>query len=89
MFRKLIDRIEETVSCNFERTNAGDIQRSSFTVGMVEGYIDVIRIMGHKAKSRSYNEGNGCERILYIEIDGVDLVKGGRIDSNGYSKLCF
>ncbi len=86
MFRKLIEGIKENVERNHNFANDGDVRCYAFTAGTVKGYTDVIRSMGYKVK-RSARNDNGCDRIKYIEIDGVALVRDSKIDYNGYNEL--
>ena len=46
MFKSLIYKIEETASLNNQNADKVDVQRSSFTAGMVRAYVDVIKSMG-------------------------------------------
>ncbi len=87
MFRDLIERIRKTAKLNLEYANREYVQYSFFTVGKIEGYIDVLQSMGHKAGIVPDIDDNGCERIRYIEIDGVILVRKNAIDYDGYSAL--
>lgn len=54
MFKSLINRIEETVSLNFQNADQADVQRSSFTAGMVKAFTDVLRGMGHEVETGSW-----------------------------------
>lgn len=86
MFNLLIRSIVKTASSNFENADKFDVQRSSFTAGMLQGYLDVIRSMGHDVESGSWDD-NGCDRISYLEIDGVVLIKNSKLDIDGYVEL--
>ena len=86
MFKSLIYRIEETVSLNFQNADRADVQRSSFTAGMIRGYLDILMSMGHNVQSGSWND-NGCDRIGYMEIDGLVLVKNSKLNLDVYTKL--
>lgn len=86
MYKNLIKRIEETVSLNLEHANKADVQRSSFTAGMVKAYTEILQGMGHNVGSGSWDD-NGCDRIGYIKIDGVILVKNSKINLDGYAEL--
>ena len=86
MFKSLIARIEETVDLNLKNADAADVQRSSFTAGMVRGYLDVLRSLGHDVESGNWDD-NGCDRIGFIKIGGVVLVKNSKIDFDGYGEL--
>ncbi len=86
MFRKLIEGIKKYVEHNHNFANAGDVRSCAFTVGVVEGYADVIQSMGHKVNRYTRND-NDCDRIKCIEIDGVALVKDSKIDYDGYAEL--
>lgn len=57
-----------------------------YTAGMLQGYLDVIRSMGHDVESGSWDD-NGCDRISYLEIDGVVLIKNSKLDIDGYVEL--
>ena len=86
MFNLLIHRIEKAASLNFENADKFDVQRSSFTAGMLRGYLDVIMSMGHDVESGSWDD-NGCDRIGYIKIDGVILFKNSKLDIDVYAEL--
>lgn len=86
MFKSLIYKIEETASLNNQNADKLDVQRSSFTAGMVRAYVDVIKSLGHDVESGSWDD-KGCDRISYLKIDGVILMRNSKIDINGYSEL--
>ena len=86
MYKDLINRIERAVSFNFEDANAADVQRSSFTAGMVKAYTDILRDLGHEVETGDWDD-NGCDRVGYIKIDGVVLVKNSKINFDGYDEL--
>ncbi len=86
MVRKLIEGIKKYVEHNHNFANDGDVRGCAFTVGVVKGYTDVIRSMGHKIKCSTRNDSD-CDRIKCIEIDGVALVKDSKIDYDSYNEL--
>lgn len=86
MYKNLINRIEETVSLNLENADKADVQRSSFTAGMVRAFTEVLRGLGHEVETGTWDD-NGYDRIGYIKIDGVVLVKNSKIDFDGYGEL--
>ncbi len=86
MYKNLINRIEEIVNLNLENANKADVQRSSFTAGVVWAFTEVLRGMGHEVETGSWDD-NGCDRIGFMKIDGVVLVKNSRINFDGYSEL--
>lgn len=86
MFKSLIYRIEETMSLNNQNADKLDVQRSSFTAGMIRAYLDVVRSMGHDVDSGSWDD-NGCDRFSYLKIDGVVMVKNSKIDTKVYAEL--
>ncbi len=86
MFRKLIEGIKKYVEHNHNFANAGDVRSCAFTVGVVEGYADVIQSMGHKVNRYTRND-NGGDRISDLKIDDVALVKDSAIDYDGYNAL--
>lgn len=86
MFKSLINRIEETVSLNFQNADQADVQRSSFTAGMVKAFTDVLRGMGHEVETGSWDD-NSCDRIGFVKIDGVCLARNSKINFDGYSEL--
>lgn len=86
MFKKLIFRIEQTVSLNSQNADKADVQRSSFTAGMIRAFLEVVRSMGHDVDSGSWDD-NGCDRFSYLKIDGVVMVKDGKLDIDGYTTL--
>lgn len=86
MFKSLIFKIEETVSLNNQNADRLDVQRSSFTAGMIRAYLDVVRSMGHDVDSGSWDD-NGCDRFSYLKIDGVVMVRNSKIDTKAYAEL--
>ncbi len=86
MFRKLIKSIKRTANFNRKSANNGNVQRSSYTAGMVYGYIDVLRSLGHEAYG-IIRGSNDYDRISYLKIDGVVLVQNGKINRDGYAEL--
>ena len=86
MFKSLIFKIEETVSLNNQNADKLDVQRSSFTAGMIRAYLDVVRSMGHDVDSGSWDD-KGCDRFSYLKIDGVVMVKISKIEIKGYTEL--
>lgn len=86
MYKELIHSIQDAVFFNLENADEVDVQRSSFTAGMVKAFAEVLQSMGHKVDVGSWND-NGCNRIGFIEIDGVVLVKNSKINFDGYSEL--
>ncbi len=92
MFKDLIKQININVAFNITDADNGDIRESGFSAGVVCGFAEVIRGMGHKVEFESRDdddcaEDGGCERIWRIEIDGIALVRDGEIDRDGYEKL--
>ncbi len=55
--------------------------------GMIEGYLDVLKSMGHKVGMLPSIDDNSCERIRYMEIDGIVIVRENKIDYDGYAEL--
>lgn len=86
MFNNLIKTIERTISFNLDRADAGDIECSNYTAGMLRAYLDVIMEFGHDVVSGTWDD-KGCNRIGYVEIDGIVLVKKSRLDYKAYAKL--
>lgn len=86
MYKNLIYRIEQTVSLNLENADKADVQRSSFTAGMLRAFTEVLRGMGHDVESGTWDD-NGCDRIGFMKIDGVVLVKNSKLDIDGYTEL--
>ncbi len=86
MFRKLIEGIKKYVEHNHNFANAGDVRGCAFAVGVVKGYTDVIRSMGHKVNRNTRND-NGSDRISDLKIDDVVLVQDGEISLEGYKEL--
>lgn len=86
MYKELIRSIQGTVSFNLDNADKADVQRSSFTAGMVKAFTDVLRDLGHEVETGTWDD-NGCDRIGYIKIDGVVLVKNSKIDFDGYGEL--
>lgn len=89
MYRELIRSIQGAVAFNLDNADKADVQRSYFTAGMVRAYLDVLRSLGHNVEYGSWDD-NGCDRIGFIKIDGVILVKNSKIDfEGGYTELLF
>lgn len=86
MYKELIRSIQGAVAFNLDNADKADVQRSSFTAGMVRGYLDVLRSLGHEVESGNWDD-NGCDRVGYLKIDGVVLVKNSKIDFEGYTEL--
>ncbi len=87
MFKDLIERIERVVKLNLKHTDKGNARSSLLAFGMIEGYLDVLKSMGHKAGMLPSIDDNGCERIRYMEIDGIAFVREYEIDYDGYNEL--
>ncbi len=86
MFREIIKRIKKTMKINQKAVDGGNVKDSSFAAGMVRGYVDVLQSMGHEVIFSLWNDG-GCDGISYMEIDGVILICGSKIDHDSYKKL--
>ncbi len=87
MFKDLIVRIEEAVKLNLEYAAKGNVQGSHYTYGVVNGYIDVLESIGHKVLIIHSVDSNSCERIQYMKIDGLALVRESEINYGNYNKL--
>ena len=85
MYKELIRNIQGAVAFNLENTDKGDVERSFYTAGMVKAYTDVLRGLGHEVEIGTWDD-NGCDRIGFIKIDGVVLVKNSKIDFDGYGE---
>ena len=86
MYKELIRNIQGAVAFNLENTDKGDVERSFYTAGMVKAYTDVLRGLGHEVDIGTWDD-SGCDRIGFIKIDGVVLVKNSKIDFDGYGEL--
>lgn len=86
MYKHLIDEIQGTIAFNLENADRGDVERSYYTAGMAKAYTDVLRGLGHEVEIGTWDD-NGCDRIGFIKIDGVVLVKKSKIDFDGYGEL--
>lgn len=86
MYKELIRSIQGAVAFNLDNADNADVQRSSFTSGMVKAFTDVLRGLGHEVETGSWND-NGCDRIGYVKIDGVFLVRNSKIDFDAYSEI--
>ena len=53
---------------------------------MVKAYTDILRDLGHEVETGDWDD-NGCDRVGYIKIDGVVLVKNSKINFDGYDEL--
>ena len=58
MYKNLIYRIEQTVCLNLENADKADVQRSSFTAGMLRAFTEVLRGMDSKS-TNIHNKGTG------------------------------
>ncbi len=67
LFRKLIKSIGKAVEFNHKSANYGKAECSSYAIGKLEGYIEVLRNVGHKIRKR-YSFDGGCWRIWSIEV---------------------
>lgn len=86
MYKELIRSIQDAVAFNLDNADKADVQRSSFTVGQVKAFTDVLRGMGHEVETGSWDD-NGCDRIGFVKINGVFLVRNSKIDFDAYSEL--
>lgn len=86
MYKELIRSIQGAVAFNLENADRSDVERSNYTSGMAKAYTDVLRGLGHKVEIGTWDD-NGCNRIGFIQIDGVALVKNSKIDFDGYGEL--
>lgn len=86
MYKELIRSIENAVSLNLDNADKGDVQRSSFTAGMVKAYTDVLRGMGHEVETGSWDD-SGCDRVGFIKVDGVFLVRNSKINFDNFAEL--
>ncbi len=86
MFRKLIKRIKEITEFNHESADNGKTESSSYAVGKLDGYTEVLQSMGHKVMN-CYLPDDGCVRIWRVIIDGVTLVQENEIDPDSYAEL--
>ena len=86
MYKELIRSIQGAVAFNLDNADKADVQRSYFTAGMVKAFTEVLRGLGHKVETGTWDD-NGCDRIGYIKINGVILVKNSKIDFDGYGEL--
>lgn len=86
MYKELIRSIQGAVAFNLDNADKGDVQRSYFTAGKVKAFTEVLRGLGHEVETGTWDD-NGCDRIGYIKIDGVVLVKNSKIDFDSYGEL--
>lgn len=86
MYNELIRNIQGAVAFNLENADKADVQRSSFTAGMVKAYADVLRSLGHTVETGSWDD-NGCNRIGYVKINDMYLVRYSKINFDVYGKL--
>ena len=86
MYKELIRSIQGAVAFNLENADRGDVERSNYTAGMTKAYTDVLRGFGHEVEIGTWDD-SGCNRIGFIQIDGVTLVKNSKIDFDGYGEL--
>lgn len=86
MYKELIRSIQGAVAFNLENADKADVQRSSFTAGMVKAFTDVLRGLGHEVETGSWDD-TGCDRIGFVKIDGVFLVRNSKINFDAYSEL--
>ena len=86
MYKELIRSIQGAVAFNLDNADKADVQRSSFTAGQVGAFTAVLRSLGHEVETGSWDD-NGCDRIGYVKIDGVFLVRNSKINFDAYSEL--
>ncbi len=86
MYKELIRSIQGAVAFNLDNADKADVQRSYYTAGMVKAFTEVLRGLGHEVETGTWDD-NGCNRIGYIKIDGVVLVKNSKIDFDSYGEL--
>lgn len=86
MYKELIRSIQCAAAFNLDNADKADVQRSYYTAGMVKAFTEVLRGLGHEVETGTWDD-NGCDRIGYIKIDGVVLVKNSKIDFDGYGEL--
>ena len=86
MYKELIRSIQGAAAFNLDNADKADVQRSYYTAGMVKAFTEVLRGLGHEVETGTRDD-NGCDRIGYIKIDGVVLVKNSKIDFDGYGEL--
>ena len=86
MYKELIRSIQGAVAFNLDNADKADVQRCYYTAGMVKAFTEVLRGLGHEVEIGTWDD-NGCDRIGYIKIDGVVLVKNSKIDFDGYGEL--
>ncbi|WP_304964966.1 hypothetical protein [uncultured Oscillibacter sp.] len=86
MYKELIRSIQGAAAFNLDNADKADVQRSYYTAGMVKAFTEVLRGLGHEVETGTWDD-NGCDRIGYIKIDGVVLVKNSKIDFDGYGEL--
>lgn len=86
MYNQLIRSIENAVAFNLDNADKADVQRSSFTAGQVKAFTDVLRSLGHEVETGSW-EDNGCDRIGFVKINGVYLVRNSKINFDSFSEL--
>lgn len=87
MYKELIRSIQWAVIFNHDNADKADVQRSSYSAGMVNAYAEVLRGLGHDVRTGSYDDDKGCDRIAFVEIDGVDLVDNSKLNIDAYGKL--
>ena len=86
MYKELIRSIQGAAAFNLDNADKADVQRSYYTAGMVKAFTEVLRGLGHEVETGTWDD-NGCDRIGYIKIEGVVLVKNSKIDFDGYGEL--
>lgn len=87
MFKDIIERILRTAKLSIKHVDRGNARSSLLAFGMIEGYLDVLKSMGHKAGMLPSIDDNGCEQIRYMEIDGIVIVRENKIIADGYAEL--
>ncbi len=87
MFNYLINSIVRYVLFNIADVCKGDVDDSFFSIGVVYGFTEVIRKMGHKVEFEWDDCYDDFCRVLYLVIDGIVLVEENKINTCGCEKL--
>ncbi len=78
MFKDLIKRIKETVALNLTAVDDGYIKASYYTSGIVKGYANIIKSMGHEVWLGTKPFWD-CDQIWTLKIDDTFIVADGEL----------
>ena len=84
----MIEDILKNTKLNAENRAMGDIERTNHCAGTVSGEVRIFRFLGIEYDFGTYKDDE-YEMIGYLYVDGVVLVKNGKIDWKAYGNAVF